>query len=228
MSVKLLVLNLPPNLNHEMFISAFAEFRGFLNGSLHLNPQNELYFSVFPSILHSSSRYGIVEFSSFEFADIARKIRSNFKFMNSRQPISSFLPSFAPSLNIFLDIEFFKSHDSYDYRPNQAGNYGNPNMSYNQMPGPGPGPGPQNFPNQNPASEYNYNQPSISKDIDGKYFLLFRMIFVNKNCSFCECVFFVLEFLKFRNLGRIIIKHHFGYTSQKNVRQPSKFNNNRP
>jgi len=137
MSVKLLVLNLPPGLNHEAFISAFAEFRGFLNGSLHLNPQNELY--------------GIVEFSSFEFADIARKIRSNFKFMNSRQPIN---------------VEFFKSHDSFDYRPNQGpnvGNYGNPplsNMSYNpsQMMKQG------NFPNQNPSSDYNYNQP---KDLDG-------------------------------------------------------------
>ncbi len=49
MSAKLLVLNLPPNLSHDMFISAFADFRGFLNGSLHLNPQNELYFSPFPS-----------------------------------------------------------------------------------------------------------------------------------------------------------------------------------
>ena len=43
MSVKLLVQNLPLNLNQDAFIKAFNDLRGFMNGALLLNQQNELY-----------------------------------------------------------------------------------------------------------------------------------------------------------------------------------------
>lgn len=86
MAVKLIVHNIPHNVSQEEFRSKFLELRGFQDSKLMMGNNNELY--------------GIVEFSSYELAEYARKMMSSHVFQGSNQP---------------LNIEIMRNQDGYDY-----------------------------------------------------------------------------------------------------------------
>eukprot|EP01017_Pseudomicrothorax_dubius_P024687 TRINITY_DN2621_c0_g1_i5.p1 TRINITY_DN2621_c0_g1~~TRINITY_DN2621_c0_g1_i5.p1 ORF type:complete len:366 (-),score=31.15 TRINITY_DN2621_c0_g1_i5:231-1328(-) len=79
-TTKLSVKNLPGNITHEEFGRHFNNFAGLTQAHLFVNEKHEII--------------GVLEFSSYEFADHAKKVMQKFKFPGSSQEIVlDFLPS---------------------------------------------------------------------------------------------------------------------------------------
>lgn len=86
MSLRLSVFNIPPNLNLDQFEQPFKELNGFKQAIYIYNNLNQPIG-------------GIVEFTSLESADYAKKILQNFKYPNSTSGILIDFTREEPTLN---------------------------------------------------------------------------------------------------------------------------------